>query len=82
MPKTPNTLWTLILLALPAITLFVTGLNQSGLVAAGSLDGLLLVLATTLKFMEENKNLVASRSLAPDVVPMRRSLLLKRILLG
>lgn len=77
MPKAPNTVWSVLLVALPAITLFLTDLNQSGLIAAGSLDVVLLLLATYQKYREEQAKLVATRSLdAKPTVSVWRNVLI------
>lgn len=76
--KVPNTTFTIILLAIPSLIMFVTGLGKEHLITASVADVILLLLTTVLKTMQEAKaqtqETIVSRSIDSFQTPSTPSL--------
>ena len=76
----------ILLAVIPAISLFVTGLTEQGLITAAIAEAVGIAINLVAKVVQEKKTsrppAAASRSLAPDGTVSATPSLWKRVLLG
>lgn len=74
MPKSPNITWTVLLIAVPLLTTFLTDLGKEGIVTSIVVDVGLLLLASLSKYLEEQKKQVEIDSADQEDLMVARSI--------